>query len=920
MRHPHVPVMRLLRSSIALLLFVTFGCTPLFAQRDTLFWFAAPEQSIHTQNFDRPIVLRITAYDAPAQVTIDQPAGGGMPVQTVAVAAGGTVNVDLTPWIDVIENKPPNTVLNYGLRIRATQPVSLYYEVVSQQCQCSPEIYVPKGRNGLGTAFTVPMQDIMNNNPAYNPVPYSSFDIVATQDNTTVTITPTQALVGHPAGMPFSITLNAGQTYCAQAVGALPAQHPAGSTIVSNNPVAVTMKDDLLTGVYGGCSDPGGDQLVPDALAGTEYIAVKGFVNAPGDRIMVLGLQNGTGISINGAAAGTVDAGQTWATFFPGTTESMYISTTAPVHVLQLTGFGCEVGMAVLPPIVCTGSNAVSFTRSSNEALFITLLTRNGDQGAFLYNGAPGVITAADFAPVPGTGDDWVAARLQLTAAQAPLGVASSVVNTSGLFHLGYINGGATGGCRFGFFSNYGAIDAQATAVPPVVCSGGDLQLLAAGVAQATYTWTGPAGFTSTEQNPLLTGMQADQAGDYIVAVSVPGCGEVTDTVSVSVTTLEVSATVTPNVVCAGGGAELEATGEPGALFSWSGPSGFIAAGAQASIPNAQAAQAGTYTVTMTVAGCDPVSASVDLFVENAIGSTLTLSACPGQPVALPDGTVVDQPGVYNVPFTTGSGCDSVVVVTVQPLLLDLAVTGPPIVCAGSPAQLTAGPAQAYDWSPAELLNDPASAAPVAVLQENTTFTVVALLDNGCEATGSVDVAVLAAEVTAIAWPAEGVLPLNTLLQAMGMDCDQYIWYLAGEVVGEGPSMGITLPDAGTFTVDVECINGTLGCRATAAITVLVFDEFTLYAPNAFTPDGDGINDVFMPYGVSVAPNDYRLTLFDRWGRVVFESLDPGVGWDGRIAGIPAPIGVYSYRISARSVYKDGQRRVELTGHVTLVR
>lgn len=906
------------RYTTTLLLLLVCTCATVHAQRDTLFWFAAPEQSIHTPDFDRPIVLRITAYDAAAQVTIDQPANGGLPVQTVAVAAGGTVNVDLTPWIDVIETKPPNAVLDHGLRMRATAPVSLYYEVVSLQCQCSPEIYVPKGRNALGTAFHVPMQDIMNNNPAYNPTPYSSFDIVATANNTTVTIVPTQALVGHPAGVPFNIVLNAGQCYSAQALGASPAEHPGGSVITSDQPIAVTMKDDLLTGVFGACSDPGGDQLVPDALAGNEYIAVKGFVNAPGDRIMVLGLQNGTSISLNGTPAATVNAGQTWATYFPAGTESMYINASAPVHVLQLTGFGCEIGMAVLPPIICTGSNSVSFTRSSNESLFITLLTRNGDQDDFLYNGAPGVINAADFAPVPGTGGDWVAARLQLSAAQSPFGVACSVANTSGLFHLGYINGGATGGCRFGFFSNYGTVDAQATAVPAEVCVGGELQLLAAGVSQASYAWTGPGGFSSTEQNPVLSGMQVDQAGAYIVTVTVPGCGQVSDTVNVQVAPLIAAAFADPTEVCAGGTVQLDATEVSGASYAWTGPNGFSANEQSPLITDIQPAQGGDYVLAVQIPGCETATDTVSIQVLTILGSSLQLSTCAGDPVTLPDGTEVDQAGVYEVVLPTSSGCDSVVTVTVELLVQDIQVSGPAQLCAGASGLLVSQGAVSYAWEPAASLDDPTSPTPLATPSSTTTYTLNALLPNGCAASGSFTITVPALQVLGQALPPQGVEPLNVLLSATAEGCEQLVWTLQGDTLN---STGMTLPLNGTYTFVIACTDALTGCTTADSVQVIVYEEFTVFAPNAFTPNGDGINDVFLPRGNNISPDSYRMSIFDRWGRTVFESADPDIGWDGRISGNDAPIGVYTYRIGVAPIYgSDGRSTKELQGHVTLVR
>ena len=226
----------------------------LTAQTDTEFWFAAPEVSVNNANFDRPIVLRITAYSQASTVTISQPANGGFTPIVVNIAANATSTSDLTPWINQIENKPPNSVLNYGLLITATTPVTAYYEVVSQQCLCNPEIFALKGKNGLGTNFFIPSQNFVNNNSGYNPVPFSSFDIVASDNNTTVTITPSNNIVGHAAGVAYNITLNRGQTYSATAASQAAAQHLMGSTVIADKPIAITIKDDLMSGApFGGC-------------------------------------------------------------------------------------------------------------------------------------------------------------------------------------------------------------------------------------------------------------------------------------------------------------------------------------------------------------------------------------------------------------------------------------------------------------------------------------------------------------------------------------------------------------------------------------------------------------------------------------------------------------------------------------------
>lgn len=510
-------------------------CLLAHAQTDTLFWFAAPEVSIDAANFDRPILLRITSSGQAATVTISQPAGGGMPPQVVNIPAANTQTVDLTPWIDIIENKPANTVLNYGLQIQSTTPVTVYYEVLSAQCQCNPEIFILKGQSALGADFWIPSQNYLDNNPGYNPVPYSAFDIVATQNNTSVTITPANNIVGHAAGAPFTITLNQGQTFSSTAASGLAALHLQGSRVTSDKPIAITIKDDLLNGApFGGCSDLGGDQIVPIGLLGTEYIAMKGFLNAPGDQLFVMAIQNGTTITQDGTLITTINAGQTYRLAIAGT--STYIQTSAPVYVLQMSGFGCEVGLDILPPIICTGSFDVAFTRSTTEDMFINVMVRSGGQGNFFLNGSNAVITAGSFTAVPGTGGQWFSAQISLPVGSYPQGTAITVSNSSSLFHLGLIHGGVGSGCRFGYFSNFARITANAQSNAGTICQGSGIQLTADTIPLATYSWTGPSGFNSTQQNPFIPSSSANNSGNYIVTASVLGCLSPPDTAFVSVT------------------------------------------------------------------------------------------------------------------------------------------------------------------------------------------------------------------------------------------------------------------------------------------------------------------------------------------------------------------------------------------------
>jgi gliding motility-associated-like protein len=101
-------------------------------------------------------------------------------------------------------------------------------------------------------------------------------------------------------------------------------------------------------------------------------------------------------------------------------------------------------------------------------------------------------------------------------------------------------------------------------------------------------------------------------------------------------------------------------------------------------------------------------------------------------------------------------------------------------------------------------------------------------------------------------------------------------------------------------------------------IAYLQPQEYHYYVPNAFTPNGDGINDVFFPIGNVIELSSYELQIFDRWGQLLFESRDPGIGWDGNASGQAMPDGVYVYRAYVVDAIEGA--RNELFGHVTLIR
>jgi len=134
-----------------------------------------------------------------------------------------------------------------------------------------------------------------------------------------------------------------------------------------------------------------------------------------------------------------------------------------------------------------------------------------------------------------------------------------------------------------------------------------------------------------------------------------------------------------------------------------------------------------------------------------------------------------------------------------------------------------------------------------------------------------------------------------------------YLWS-TGSTASE-----ITVADPGQYWVEVQnekcCYN---------ADTVYVV-QYDLHVPNAFRP-ASPVNYEFKPVVPFNAVQDYSLKIFDRWGQLIFESKDLGVGWTGNINGQPAPVGVYAWRIDYNTISAEGTRPIKMAGTVMLLR
>ena len=275
----HLPASKRITAMLcSLFLLAAVFVSEVSAQVDTAFWFAVPYVNVHhginiVQNKGDffggadPLYFKISTLDVDdADVEITMPAHGDTVLFSKHIPKGSTVTYTIPRELrfKIMQDRLGDKIEDKGIYIKSNAFITVYYENATVQ---NPDLFSLKGKNALGKIFFTPFQTRWPNDPRHNTnfmspldqywpnadgVPtsytkinkdlntdgrvqltnydsipgvyftvdsaYSAFDIVATEDGTIVRITPTSAVFGHAAGVPYEITLNKGQTYSARAM------------------------------------------------------------------------------------------------------------------------------------------------------------------------------------------------------------------------------------------------------------------------------------------------------------------------------------------------------------------------------------------------------------------------------------------------------------------------------------------------------------------------------------------------------------------------------------------------------------------------------------------------------------------------------------------------------------------------------
>ncbi|MBV6403619.1 MAG: gliding motility-associated C-terminal domain-containing protein [Flavobacteriales bacterium] len=288
------------------------------------------------------------------------------------------------------------------------------------------------------------------------------------------------------------------------------------------------------------------------------------------------------------------------------------------------------------------------------------------------------------------------------------------------------------------------------------------------------------------------------------------------------------------------------------------------------------------------------------------------------------DSTALVQPaasGTYHVRADAG-GCTVTDSVTVTVSLVDIALSPGQLICADEQAQLVlsgADPGSTIVWSPAQDIVA-GQGTPIATVapQETTTFGVAVTAASGCSWNGTVTVQVSpvnAADVNATVDQPIVLAGTQVQLHATPGSGVTYSWT---PTTVSDPTIADPTAVVETSTWFVVTVSDGICTRSDSVLVTvheLHCDEPDIFVPNAFTPNGDGHNDVLFVRGRFITALEFKV--FDRWGEKVFETTDLAVGWDATYQGRAVDPAVFVYHLRVRCA--DGQELFK-KGNVTVIR
>ncbi|MBL0183072.1 MAG: gliding motility-associated C-terminal domain-containing protein [Chitinophagaceae bacterium] len=292
----------------------------------------------------------------------------------------------------------------------------------------------------------------------------------------------------------------------------------------------------------------------------------------------------------------------------------------------------------------------------------------------------------------------------------------------------------------------------------------------------------------------------------------------------------------------------------------------------------------GIYIDTLvSVFGCDSIR-TLNLTVNPRAFTLINVSICEGQ-TYYAGGANQTTSGIYKDTLLTSLGCDSIITTTLTVNPKPKPDLGPDRnLCVSSAAIITPGVFNSYLWQD----NSTQSNFTVSSIG---TYWVKVTDANNCTATDSLRVLAIDT-VPGNFLPAGQTVCFGNEVKISLPGYKNYLWSTGST------SSNISLKNFGTFYLTVTDFNN---CSGIDSITIQRANCIPMGIPNAFTPNGDGKNDVFKPT-INQAILRFSFVIFNRYGETVFETREYGTGWDGTYKGKMQPTGSYVYRIKFTNI------------------
>ncbi len=308
----------------------------------------------------------------------------------------------------------------------------------------------------------------------------------------------------------------------------------------------------------------------------------------------------------------------------------------------------------------------------------------------------------------------------------------------------------------------------------------------------------------------------------------------------------------------------------------------------------------GTYVQTIPNAtGCDSII-TLNLTI-NSKRTEQNIAICQGQSYYTGGSNQLNA-GIYYDTLQTVLGCDSIVkttlVVNPKPSL-DLGADKS--LCRNTPLTLSPGTFTSYTWQDN-------STTPTFTVNAPGTYWVTVTNSFNCATTDTFKVAAIIDPPANFLETTDSVCSYSSLQLVPAQTFSSYQWS-TGSV-----TKVLTVEQPGIYSLTVIDVNG---CSGTDSTTVFSKECMSgVFIPTGFTPDNNGKNDIFKAQ-VFGTLQKFRLTVYNRWGTIVFQSADPGKGWDGKLNGIPLDNAVFVWVCSYQL---EGMKPRTEKGTVTLVR